>query len=77
MKVSDNLFAMNETREFWTSGIWDFDDGCFTREFSWNDDVVGFFDKMVNRKRIETLFEEVKLVLLDLHGSEFTYILYE
>ena len=76
-KESDNLLAVNEAREFWTSGIWDFDDGYFRKKFFWNKDVVVFFDKEINRERIEELFEEVKPLISDTIGAELVDIFYE
>lgn len=77
-KESDNLLVVNEAREFWTSDIWDFDDGYFKNAFYWCDDVVRFFNKEITRERIETLFKEVKPLLynilepevVDLFGDE-------
>lgn len=69
-KESDNLLAVNEAREFWTSDIWDFDGGCFDNNFYWCDDVVRFFDKEINREQIETLFKEVKPLLYNIFEPE-------
>lgn len=73
-KESDNLLAVNESGAFWTSTIWYFDDGYFTRNFFWNDDVVNFFDQKINRERIETLFTEVKPFICDILGSEVSVL---
>ncbi|MCI8410220.1 MAG: hypothetical protein HFJ09_13275 [Lachnospiraceae bacterium] len=62
-KESDNLLAVNESREFWTSDIWDFDGGCFDNNFYWCDDVVRFFDKEINKERIQALFKEIEPLL--------------
>lgn len=62
-KESDNLLAVNESKPFWTSNIWDFDDGYFGSTFFWNDDIIEFFDKEIHRKQIEDLFKEVKPIL--------------
>ncbi len=62
-KESDNLLAINESKPFWTSDIWDFDDGYFGSTFFWSDDIIEFFDKKIHRKQIEDLFKEVKLIL--------------
>lgn len=70
LKESDNLLAVNESRVFWTSDIWDFDDGYFTCDFFWSEDVVELFDKEINRERIEDLFNDVKLYMRDLFESE-------
>lgn len=32
-KENDNLCAVNETKDFWTSDIWNFDDGCISERF--------------------------------------------
>lgn len=62
-KESDNLLAINESKPFWTSDIWDFDDGYFGSTFFWSDDIIEFFDKEIHRKQIEDLFEDVKPIL--------------
>ena len=49
----------------WTSHIWDFDDGYFSKKFFWNDAIIKFFDREINRKRIETLFGEIKPFITD------------
>lgn len=69
-KESDNLLAANESREFWTSDIWDFDDGYFSRTFFWCDDAVEFFDKEINREQVEALFKEVKPFLYSILEPE-------
>lgn len=58
-KENDNLLAVNEPRAFWTSDIWDFDSQCFD-DFFWNNDIIEYFDKTIDRERIEGLFKEVK-----------------
>ena len=65
-KESDNLFAMNESKPFWTNDIWDFDDGYFGNIFFWSDDIIELFDKKINRKQIEDLFKEIKPILCDI-----------
>ncbi len=65
-KESDNLFAINESKPFWTNEIWDFDDGYFGNIFFWSDDIIEFFDKKINRKQIEDLFKDIKPILCDI-----------
>lgn len=62
-KESDNLLAINESKPFWTSDIWDFDDGYFGSTFFWSDDIIECFDKEINRKQIENLWKEIQPIL--------------
>lgn len=68
-KESDNLLAMNETGIFWTSDIWDFD-SAISGEFFWSNDIIEYFDKEINRERIESLFKEIKPLLYDILEPE-------
>ncbi len=65
-KESDNLLAINESKAFWTSDMWNFDDGYFCSVFFWSDDIIEFFNKQINRKQIEDLFKEVTPILCNL-----------
>jgi len=76
-KESDNLLAVNESRTFWSSDIWDFDDGYATHRFFWNKDVVEFFDKEINKEQIESLFQESKRMLYDILEPEFVELFRE
>lgn len=62
-KESDNLLATNESKPFWTSDIWDFDDGYFGSTFFWSDDIIEILDKKIHRTQIEALLKEVKPIL--------------
>lgn len=68
-KESDNLLAINESREFWTSTIWDFDSQLLD-DFFWNNDITEYFDKTIDRERIEGLFKEVKPFLYNIFEPE-------
>lgn len=76
-KENDNLLAINETQEFWTSHIWDFDDGYFSKKFFWNDAIIKFFDREINRKRIETLFGEIKPFIYHILEPKLVELFYE
>lgn len=69
-KGSDNLLVMNEGRGFGMNDIWDFDNGYFTNNFFWSDAAVEFFDKEINRERIEALFHEINPFLCNILDSE-------
>lgn len=73
-KESDNLLAINESRLFWTSNIWDFDDGYFKKKFFWCDDVIEYFDEEINRERIEVLFKEVKPMICGILEPELVEV---
>ncbi len=75
-KESDNLLAMNEKGAFWTSDIWDFD-SSISGEFFWSNDIIEYFDKKINRKKIEFLFEEIKPLLCDILEPELIDLLSE
>lgn len=76
-KENDNLCAVNERKDFWTSDIWDFDDGCISEKFFWSDDIIEFFDKEINKERITALFEEIKPFVCDILHKEIVGLLYE
>lgn len=76
-KESDNLLAANETHAFWTSDIWDFDDGCSLKNFFWSDNIVRFFNKEINKERIITLLKEIKPFLYNIFESDLVELLYE
>lgn len=76
-KENDNILALNETRAFWTSEIWDFDDGYFSRKLFWSDYAVNFFNKEINKERIKKLFIEVKPLLCDVLEIELVDLLHE
>lgn len=76
-KESDNLLAVNESNAFWASDIWDFADGYFTNKFYWSDCVVDFFDKEINRERIEVLFNEVKPLIYEILEPELVNLFIE
>lgn len=67
-KESDNLFAADEAKPFWTSCIWDFDGDWFF----WNNYIAGIFDKEINRERIESLFQEIKPLICDIFEPDIT-----
>lgn len=76
-KEGDNLLAVNELRAFWASEIWDFDDGFFKTEFYWSNEIVEFYDKEINRERIEMLFNEVKPLICEILDPELVYLFSE
>ncbi len=76
-KESDNLLAVNESQLFWPSDIWNFDEGCVTRHIFWNDEVVKFVDKKINRGQIEALFKEIKPFIYSILEPEFVELLCE
>lgn len=76
-KESDNLLAVNETRAFWTSDIWDFDDGYFVSHLFWSDEIVEFFDKTITREQIEILFKEVQPLLCNILEPEIMELFHE
>lgn len=67
---------MNETRAFWTSDIWDFDDGYFSKKFFWSSSIVEFFDKEINRERIKALFKEIRPFICNIFEPEVINLLY-
>lgn len=68
-KENDNLLAMNETRAYWTSDIWNFD-SQLSEDFYWDKDIVAYFDKEIGRERVEGLFQEVKEFIEHFLGDE-------
>ncbi|MCH5273219.1 MAG: hypothetical protein J1E35_06060 [Lachnospiraceae bacterium] len=68
-KESDNLLAADETKAFWTSDIWDFD-SQLSYDFFWNNDIVEYFDREIDREKIEILFEEIKPLLYNVFEPE-------
>ncbi len=76
-KESDNILVLNETRAYWTSEIWDFDDGYFSRKLFWSNYAVNFFNKEINSERIKKLFIEVKPLLCNDLELELVDLLYE
>lgn len=80
-KESDNIFILDSVKEFWTSDIWNFDEGYFSQNIFWNDEIVKIFDQEINRTRIEILFHELKtwistmfdLEFIDLFSEEMNY----
>ena len=69
-KESDNLLAVNETRDFWSSDIWNFDDGYFGKQFFWNEAAIAYYDEEVTQARIESLYAEVEPILCENYGVE-------
>ncbi len=69
-KESDNLLAVNESRAFWTSGIWNFDGGHVNNKFFWSDDVIEYFEKEITAERIEGIFNEVKPLICEILEPE-------
>lgn len=74
-KESDNLLAVNETRPFWTSDIWYFDNWDSSGEWLWSAAAVEFFDKEINSEKIKTLFKEVEPLIHNILGLETTALL--
>lgn len=70
-KESDNLLAADGEKPFWTSSVWDFDSGC-TDDFFWNNSIISFFDREINRGQAEFLFKDVKPLVYDILGQELT-----
>ena len=73
-KESDNLLASEETRDFWSSDIWDYD-GYFN--FSWNDEAVAFYDREISREWIEALFTEITPLLCEVYGEQMMELVRE
>lgn len=76
-KESDNLLAVNETRDFWSSDIWNFDDGYFGKNFFWSEAAIAYYDEAVTQERIENLYAEVELILCENYGVEIIGLLRE
>ena len=75
-KESDNLLAVNETRAFWTSDIWDYD-SQFSYDFFWNTNIVEYFDKKIDREKIVDLYNDVKPLLCSILEPELMDLFYE
>lgn len=76
-KESDNILALNETRSFWTSEIWDFDDGYFSRKLYWSNYAVNYFNKEIIMERIKKIFIEIKPLLCNDLEPELIDLLHE
>ncbi len=76
-KESDNLLALNESTPFWSSNIWNFDEGCVTHHMFWKNEVIKFVDKEINKERINTLFIEIKPFIYNILEPQFVELLYE
>ena len=76
-KESDNLLIVNMPEAFWTSRVWDFDDGYFTHSFYWNKEITEIFDREINEERIKSLFQQIKLWICDFLGAELTELFEE
>lgn len=76
-KESDNLLAVNETRDFWSSNIWNFDDGYFGKKFFWIEAAIVYYDKEVTQDFIEILYAEVEPILCENYGVEMIGLLRE
>ncbi len=70
-KESDNLLATDGEKPFWTSSVWGFDSG-YTDDFFWNNNIISFFDREINREQAEFLFKDVKSLVYDILGQELT-----
>lgn len=70
-KESDNLLAPDGAEPFWASSVWDFDSGC-TNNFFWNNSIISFFDKEINRWQAEALFKDVNPLVYNALGKELT-----
>lgn len=69
-KESDNLLAVNETRDFWSSDIWDFDDGYFGKSFFWSEAAIAYYDEKVTREHIASLYAEIEPILCENYDVE-------
>lgn len=76
-KESDNLLIVNMPEAFWTSRVWDFDDGYFTHSFYWNKEITEIFDREINIKRIKSLFQQIKPWICNFLGAELTELFEE
>ncbi len=76
-KESDNLLAVNETRDFWSSDIWNFDDGYFGKKFFWCEAAIAYYEEEVTQERIENLYAEVEPMLCENYGVEMIGMLRE
>lgn len=69
-KEGDNLLVIENEQYFWSNAMWDFEGGSYKIEFCWSGAAVDFYEQEVTKELIETLFEEVKLILLKKLGTE-------
>lgn len=76
-KESDNLLAVNETRDFWSSDIWNFDDGYFGKKFFWSEAAIAYYDEEVTQECIESLYAEVEPILCENYSVEMIGLLRE
>jgi len=76
-KESDNLLALNETRDFWSSDIWNFDDGYFGKKFFWSEAAIVYYDEEVTQELIENLYAEVEPILCENYSVEIIGLLRE
>lgn len=76
-KESDNILILKEARAFWTSDIWDFDDGYFSKTLFWSNYAVDYFDREINWERVKTLFVEVRPLLCKELEPGLVDLLYE
>lgn len=74
-KESDNLLVENETKEFWSSDIWLFDDGYFGSELFWEEEAVKYFDEIITINMLEKLFDEIRPLMYDEFGAELVKLL--
>lgn len=76
-KESDNLLANNKARPYWTSSIWDFDDGGCGHNFFWDNNIINFFNYIINEKYIKSLFKETENLVYKYIGKEITNLFCE
>lgn len=77
LEEKNNLLVGKETKEFWYSDIWLFDNGYFGRELFWEDEAVEIFDKIITVDMIKALLVEVKPKMYDELGVEVAELLEE
>ena len=70
-KESDNLLATDGEKPFWTRSVWVFYIG-YTFYFFFNNNIISFFDREINREQAEFLFKDVKPLVYDILGQELT-----
>ena len=76
-KESDNILILKEARAFWTSDIWDFDDGYFSKTLIWSNYAVDYYDREIYWERVKTLFVEVRSLLCKELEPGLVDLLYE
>lgn len=76
-KESDNLLAVNETKAFWSSEVWEFDDGYVANVLFWSDSVVDFFDKTINKGQIEKVYNDIEPYMRNMYEPELVDLLQE